>query len=72
MFNTVLSLLHMSAATKTFLCVLRRAVIRRPMCGTCGQDNASSLLRPMTQTSTVSGKGFMRYVLCEIYIEVNI
>lgn len=37
-------------------CAPRRAVIRRPMCGTCVRDSASSPLKPMSQTSTVCGK----------------
>lgn len=37
-------------------CVPCRAVIRRPMCGTCVRDSAFSPLKPMSQTSTVCGK----------------
>lgn len=37
-------------------CVPRRAVIRRPMCGTCVRDSASSPLKPMSRTSTVCGR----------------
>lgn len=45
-------------------CVPCRAAIRRPMCGTCVQDSASSPLKPMNQTSIVCGKLMKQLCVC--------